>query len=136
MGMDPYQTYRKVQIETANPLELVIKLYDGAIRFMNLAEQSIKENNIEMTNTYLVKSQAIFNELNASLDMEAGGEIAGNLRRLYEFLNRSLIEVNIRKDVELLRRLLKIVTELRSAWIGIQSPKTPETVDESQAVAQ
>lgn len=122
LARDPYQTYQKVQIETANPLGLVIKLYDGAIKFLHLAQQGIAEKDYETANKYIIKAQKIINELNVTLDMDAG-EVAANLRRLYDFLYRSLTEVNVKKDGELLQWVINNLLELRSAWSSLMFSK-------------
>ena len=82
--------YKRVKIETATPEALILMLYDGALRFMTQAEQAFEEKSIEKINNNLVRVQAIFTELQTSLDKSKGGEIATNLERLYIFFKEKL----------------------------------------------
>src|SRR4051794_32490327 len=97
--MNAYQTYRQTQAQTAAPGELVVMLYRGAIRFVATAVEAIDKRDVEAAHTNLLKAQAIVAELLGTLDPERGGEIARNLASIYEYLNRRLMEANLRKDV-------------------------------------
>ncbi|HOJ77875.1 MAG TPA: flagellar export chaperone FliS [Bacillota bacterium] len=119
---NPYQMYKKVQIETANPLELVIKLYDGAIRFVNQAKKGLEEHDYQLANNSLVRAQDIIEELNMSLNMETG-EIAANLRNIYNFISDELVQANVHKNSKKLEDVVRLLTTLRSAWAEIQIPK-------------
>jgi len=118
MMANPYQRYRQIQIETASPIGLIIMLYEGAIRYINLAKKELEEKDFESANKSMQHAQAIINELNYDLDMEAG-EIATNLRNLYSYVNRTLIQANVRKDGRNLDALVKILGSLRDAWTTI-----------------
>jgi len=117
---NPYMRYRQTQIGTASPLELIIMMYDGAIRFCHQAENAIEEQNYNQANQMFQRAQDIIDELNFSLNMDAG-EIAVNLRNLYEFINNKLVEANIKKDRTLLRQMVELLAELRSSWVELQS---------------
>ncbi|MBA2132296.1 flagellar export chaperone FliS [Capillibacterium thermochitinicola] len=119
---NPYMRYRQTQVETAGPLELIIMMYDGAIRFCNQAKMAIEEKNYFEANRLLQRVQAIVDELNFSLNMDAG-EIAVNLRSLYDFITAKLVEANIRKDIAEIDRVVNLLTELRSSWAQLQSPQ-------------
>lgn len=93
-----YQQYKQVQVKTANREKLLIMLYKGCIKFLRLAKKGIQEENIEMANEYILRSQDIIKELMNTLNREQGGQIAENLYNLYDFMNRQLIEANVRKD--------------------------------------
>ena len=108
--------YQKIKIETATPEALILMLYDGALRFMTQAELAFEENNIEKINNSLLRVQAIFTELQCSLDREKGGDIATNLERLYIFFNSQLIEANMKKDVSYLQAIRPMVQNLRDTW--------------------
>jgi flagellar protein FliS len=112
---NPYQSYRQIQIETASPLELVIKLYDGAIRFINQAKKSLETKNLPLADDSFRRAQDIIDELNVTLNMDAG-EIAVNLRNLYVFIRQMLVEANVRKDVKHLDDILQLLVTLRSGW--------------------
>ena len=117
--------YQRVKVETATPESLVLMLYDGALRFMTQAEIAFEENNIEKINNLLLRVQAIFTELQCSLDRDKGGDIASNLERLYVFFNSKLIEANMKKDVNSLLEIKPMVQNLRDTWeVAMQKHQT------------
>lgn len=124
---NPYERYRQTQIQTASPLDLIIMMYDGAIRFINQAKKALAEKKFAPANNALQRAQDIIDELNINLNPEAG-EIAANLRNLYLFINRRLIEANVKKDGEILDEALKLLTTLRSSWVELQAAKKPAAV--------
>ena len=96
--LDAAKRYKKRQIESATPGQLVVLLYEGAVDHLNRAELSYKETGperIEKFHNSLIACQNIISELMVSLDMEKGGEIAKNLFRLYEYINNRLIDANL-----------------------------------------
>ncbi|SHK00975.1 flagellar export chaperone FliS [Tepidibacter formicigenes] len=111
---NPYAKYATQSINTATPEELTLKLYEGCIKFINLAMIGIDEKNIEKANTNIVKAQNIINELNITLDMNY--EISKNLRQLYDYLHRRLIDANIKKDKVILEEVKEFVVEFRDTW--------------------
>lgn len=124
---DPYERYRQTQIQTAGPLELIIMMYDGTIRFINQGKKALAEKDYTLANQVLQKAQDIIDELNINLNPEAG-EIAVNLRNLYVFINQRLIEGNVKKDGKILDEVLQLLTTLRSSWAGLQTVKKPAAV--------
>jgi flagellar protein FliS len=128
---NPYKRYRQTQVGTAGPLELIIMMYDGAIRFCNQAKKAIEEKDFNQANRLFQRAQAIIDELNISLNMEAG-EIAANLRGLYGFINTKLIEANIRKDLKLVDQVIGLLTELRSSWAELQHTPKPKVATVGQ----
>ena len=110
------QKYKETGIQTASQGQLVIKLYRGAIKFLNLAEKFIEENDIEQVNNHLIRVQQIINELRYSLDHEKGSEISANLEALYAYMNRTLIQANMNKDIEKIDQVREIMKELLEAW--------------------
>lgn len=117
---NPYKRYRQTQVQTAGPLELIVMMYDGVIRFCNQAETAIEARNYVQANRMLQRAQDIIDELNINLNMGAG-EIAVNLRDLYEFINNKLVEANIKKDRTLLKQMIDLLAELRSSWVELQT---------------
>lgn len=117
--MNPYaKTYQSQQVESASQEQILIMLYDGAIRFLNTAKTSWTEDkDVEKYHNYVVKGQRIVFELMTSLDMEIGGEIAQNLFRLYEYLHYQLIQADIKKDVTILDEVLSHLKMLRDTWV-------------------
>lgn len=115
--MNPYlKQYRQTQINTTPKEQILLMLYDGAVRFLHLAKEGLAEKNIEKTHNNIIKVQNIITELESALDMQNGGEFAQNLFALYEFISRQLTEANIRKNADALELAIKHVTELRDTW--------------------
>lgn len=108
--------YRKNQIATASEGQLIIMLYDGAIRFLKKAKNSMLEKDVEQSHEAITRARKIVLELMFSLDMEKGGDISRNLYELYFFLNQELIKANIKKDEVILDDCLEIITNLRTTW--------------------
>jgi len=115
-----YQSYRQVATQTASPGQLVLMLYDGAIRFLERARQGFSFEDPQMhnqtINNNILRAQDIINELNMSLNMEAGGEFSDNLRQLYNYLLWRLDQSNRTKQDEGLEEVLNRLTVLRDAW--------------------
>ena len=109
-----YAKYKEQSVTTATPEELTLMLYNGCIKFINLAEVFIDDKNIEKINVNILKAQDIVNELNITLNMDY--EVSENLRQLHSFVNERLIEANLRKDKKPLLEAKEIVTELRDTW--------------------
>lgn len=114
---NPYAQYQQAQLETAPPERLLIMLYEGAIRFCNAARKGIEERNYQKANDNFLRVQAIITELMATLNMDAGGEVAANLFDLYEFINRTLTEANVQKNVQKLDEAVVIIRDLHEAWV-------------------
>ena len=108
--------YRKTEVTTADQGKLIIMMYDGAIKFIEIAKNKLKENDLAGKGIYISKAQGIISELMASLNMEGGGEIALSLEKLYAFMNRQLRIANVNKDLKPLDIVSKILKELRDAW--------------------
>jgi flagellar protein FliS len=103
VALDHARTYRTNSVLTASPGQLVLMLYDGALKAMRLAREGFAQpesdpRRLEGINTNLLKAQAIIGELQDTLDHQAGGEFAATMHRLYDYYNRRLLEANIRKD--------------------------------------
>ncbi len=111
--------YQDSAVTTQSKGRLIVLLYDGAIKFMKLAIKELEANNYEAKGKYINKAQDIINELNAVLDMNAGGEIATNLRKLYCFMNSHLSEANIKRDPKMIREVIELMEELNNSWKAI-----------------
>ncbi|MDH4379897.1 MAG: flagellar export chaperone FliS [Vampirovibrionales bacterium] len=108
--------YKNNEITTASPEEVLILLYEGAIRFLKIAKKGIADKDIEKTHNNLVKTQRIITEFMLTLDMEVGGEIAENLYRLYEYLHYRLVHANLKKDPHAVDEVLKHLVSLKATW--------------------
>ncbi len=117
--MNGLQAYQNTAVTTQSKGRLVVMLYEGAIRFIKLAKKEIEARDYEAKGKYLSKAQDIIFELNAVLDMEAGGEIAQNLRSLYMYMNRRLSEANISLNTEIMDEVVALLQELNNSWKAI-----------------
>ncbi|MEW5692052.1 MAG: flagellar export chaperone FliS [Candidatus Hydrogenedentota bacterium] len=124
MVINPYEKYKKAQVETANQGKLILMLYDGAIRFLNLALVALSKRILDQANNNIIRAQDIIWELLGSLDMERGGEIAANLFKLYDYMNRRLILANIKKDPAPVTEIINILQQLREAWAVVFKEST------------
>lgn len=112
--INPYEAYQNNSVTTASPGELTLMLYNGCLKFIHLAKQAIREGDIEKRNTNIQKAQNIISELNVTLNMDI--TLSQNLRSLYEYANRRLIEANIHQDVSILEEVEELISELRDTW--------------------
>jgi len=113
--MEGYKNYKEVEVETASGLKLVTMLYVGAIKFLNMAKEGIKNKKLDLANNNIIKAQDIITELMSSLNFDAG-EIAHNLYSLYIYMNRRLLESNIEKNIEIINEVIKLLETLKGAW--------------------
>ncbi len=111
---NPYQSYRQNAVNTASPGELTLMLYNGCLKFINLAKKAMDENNIEERNRNIQKAQSIIHELMATLNMDV--EISQNFLALYDYIYRRLLEANIKNDPAILKEAEDLVTEFRDTW--------------------
>lgn len=109
-----YNAYKQNSVTTASPGELTLMLYNGCLKFLGKAKVAIEEKNIQEKNINLQKSQAIISELMSTLNMDI--EISKQMLPLYEYMNRRLIEANIKNDVAILTEVEGLVTEFRDTW--------------------
>ena len=113
--------YQEISVTTESKGRLIVMLYDGAIKFMKLAIREMEAKNFEAKGQYISKAQDIINEINTVLDMEAGGDIASNLRQLYFFMTRHLSKANSKNDPQMVREVISLMEELNIGWRTISS---------------
>lgn len=122
-----YNAYQKTNVSTASQGRLVVLLYEGAVKHMAAAmalfeaDGKLKASNIEEYGIHLQKAQAIITELQVSLDMEKGGEIAKNLMSLYVFFNEELLDATIHHNKEKLQSVHKMMNDLAESWRAISN---------------
>jgi flagellar protein FliS len=120
-------SYRETRVKTASQGQLIIMLYEEAVKHLDRGLELLglntggKKNpgNIEKISKAILKTQEIITELTASLDFEQGGEIAKNLFSLYTWFNRELLEANIHQDIHRITSVRNQINELKSAWAEI-----------------
>jgi flagellar protein FliS len=133
--------YRETRIKTASQGQLIIMLYDEAVKHLDRGLDLLETNatgkkdpgKIEQIGKAILKTQEIITELMVSLDFEQGGDIAKNLFSLYSWFNRELLEANVNQDVRRLAIIRNMVNELRSAWSEIVAKTSSETRANSPA---
>lgn len=108
------ETYRTQQVLTATPAELTLMLYNGAIKFTNESIKALQDKNYEQTNTSCIKAQNIISEFMVTLKMEY--DFSNDWMRLYEYIQRCLVEGNLKSDLAKLEEAKGLITELRDTW--------------------
>lgn len=109
-----YNAYKQNSVTTASPGELTLMLYNGCLKFLGKAKVAIEEKDIQQRNYYIQRAQAIIAELMSTLNMDI--EISKQMLPLYEYMNRRLIEANIKNDIAIIEEVEGLVTEFRDTW--------------------
>jgi flagellar protein FliS len=130
-------TYKETKVKTASQGQLIVMLYDGAVKQLNLAIEQLELNKnekkepgrIEKIGKAVMKAEEIITELMVSLDFEQGGEIAKNLFSLYTWFNRELLEANITQDTNRIKTVRNMIGELRNTWSDIAGKYTAESAN-------
>lgn len=117
--MQQINEYRKTEVNTSDSVRIISLLYDGAINFIKIAKSRMGQGDIPGKGLYIGKATAIMGELSTSLNMDAG-EIAKNLRRLYDYVLDRLLYANLKNDLEAFDDAERILEVLRGAWKDIE----------------
>ena len=113
---NPYQQYRATKVQTAGSVDLVVMLYQGAVKFIRLGIEAMERDDAKTAHTNLVRAQDIVVELLTSLNREAGGQIANQLAGVYDYCFRRLVLANVKKDPEPAHEVVGILRDLGMAW--------------------
>lgn len=124
--MKNFRQYQEIQIMTADRVRIVIMLCEGVVRFNRCAQKAMEEKNVEARTNFINRSLAIISELSNSLNMEEGGEIAGNLARLYDFVSEQLLRANMRNNPAPIEVVNRIMTELKTGWEAIATDRAAQ----------
>jgi flagellar protein FliS len=108
--------YRKHQMSTSTPAQLIGLLYDALLASIRRGAEALHDGSHALANEQLVRAQRIVTELRCSLNFEAGGEIASNLDAIYDYVWRQLVVANTRRDAAVAVQCLELVVPLRDAW--------------------
>lgn len=114
MTGNPYAQYNQNKILTASPAELTLMLYEGAIKFTNIAIMGIEQNDIMKAHTNIMKVQKIIEEFQITLNFKY--EIANDFNNVYNYLMRRLREANMTKDKEILEEVSEHLHTMRDTW--------------------
>ncbi|MBI2186010.1 MAG: flagellar export chaperone FliS [Acidobacteria bacterium] len=114
--------YRRIEAQSRSPVELVVMLYDGALRFVAEARRAVARRDIAARGAAIDRTLAIIAQLQNTLDLECGGPIAQELDRLYAYINSRLLDVTLRQETGALDEVQKVLTTLRDGWAQIAGP--------------
>lgn len=117
MAPNPYAQYQRSKILTASPAELTLMLYEGAIKFGNIAIEAIEEKDVQKAHDNIVKVQRIIQEFRATLNMKY--PVAQDFENVYSYLASRLLEANVRKDAEIMREVVEHLRTMRETWIEV-----------------
>ena len=114
-------SYRQAELQSRTPLELVVMLYDGALRFSGQAREAMLVRDIQRRRVNINRAMDIVSELQNTLDMDAGGKLSRDLDALYSYVRDRMLEASIRQDIRPLDEAIRILGTLREGWAGIAS---------------
>jgi flagellar protein FliS len=117
--------YTEASVLTAPPERLVVMLYDGAIRFLNQGAASMRASNPTHARDRVRRGEAIIDELNITLDMKKGGEVATRLRAIYLFCKRHLSQSIIDMNPDAVEEVAGLLSELRESWNALVERAVP-----------
>ncbi|MCD4824081.1 MAG: flagellar export chaperone FliS [Phycisphaerae bacterium] len=117
MAATGINAYQNNAVVTQTPGRIVVLLYEGAIRFLKEAVAALEKGDFARKGERIRRAQDILMELDCALDMEAGdGEVSRNLRQLYLFMDRQLNTANVKKDAEIIRKVVGMLENLHEGW--------------------
>ncbi|MBU5488437.1 flagellar export chaperone FliS [Clostridium sp. MSJ-8] len=115
MYANGYSVYKNNSVNYASKEQLLLMLVDGAVKYAKIAEEGLREKDIQKAHSSLIKVQDIFSELSASLDRKAG-DWAEQLYRVYRFIYDKLVETNMKKDINILEEIMPLIINVRELW--------------------
>ena len=128
--------YQQTQVTTVDKGRLIVLLYDGAIKFLRQAADCTLEGDLPGKAANLNRALDIIEELNQSLNMEVGGDLAANLKKLYLFWTEHLIQAKVNKDPRNIEDVIRMMTSLNEAWNHIVSqPEAQDAVPKNQGTS-
>ena len=113
-AQDAYAQYGKNKIMTASPAELTLMLYEGCVKFINMAIAGVEEKNIQKAHTNIKKAERIIEEFQATLDFKY--PVAKDFDRVYVYVKKRLVEANVSKDAEILKECAEHMRSMRDTW--------------------
>ena len=126
------QAYYQTQVTSQSPLELVVMLYDGGLRFLRAAADATRAGDLVAKRKAMSKAMAILSELQNTLNVAEGGEVATRLDALYTYVSGRLIEANVNGDAAPIEEAIRLLKPLRDAWAEIASPGHPATAGQGR----
>lgn len=131
------KSYEKNDTLGKSQVDLIIKVYDGAINSFRSASENIKSENMSEAREYLEKAKKFLTHLFTTLDMEKGGDIAIQLAELYSFIINQINVIEATKDLKMIDDNINILSNLKEGWIGLKDLNEEEVAQpESQETAE
>lgn len=115
-AQNAYNAYKNNSVNYASKEQLLLMLVDGAVKYAKIGRQAILDKDIKKAHEYLVRTQDIFIELMATLDVNSAGDWGKNLRAIYEFINYKLVQANLKKDINIIDEVLPVIEDVRDTW--------------------
>jgi len=119
------RAYLQTQVTTAKPVDVIVLLYEGAIKFLSQAKIKMAAGDMEAKGLLISRAMDIISELDASLNMQKGGELGENLHKLYFYCNTRLLQANLKLDPKLIDEVITILSGLKSAFKEINQGLPP-----------
>ena len=117
MVNNPYAQYQNSKILTASPAELTLMLYDGAIKFGNIAIMAMKEKDIQKAHNNIIKVQRIIEEFRQTLDMKY--PVAQDFENIYAYIFQLTLQANLKKDPDIMEEAVGHLRTLRETWVEV-----------------
>ena len=121
------EEYFRQKVESASPVERVVMLYAGGLRFLEMSLDNLREKQFESFTITNIRAQNILSELRSSLDYERGGEVSARLAGIYTYLLERLVDSNRRRGPEGIEEVMRIMRELKDAWEQVVAIETPSS---------
>lgn len=134
MAANPYQKYKQTSIMSASREQILLMLYEGAIKFTKLAIQAAEQKKVAERGQNLMRAYDIIMELQVSLDHKVGGDVAKQLDQLYTFVLDQFTKMNISGDIEAAKAALKVIENLYDGW-KVAVEKYKKEMDEKGGTA-
>lgn len=125
--MNPYnksnQAYKKAAVTTKDQGTLILMLYDGTIRYLKIASNKVRKQDLEGAHNAIAKAKAIISELMTSLNTDQSGRVGASLKSLYVYMFNRLIDANIQKNASYIDEVCELMEELRDGWRAVINQK-------------
>lgn len=115
-AQNAYNAYKTNSVNYASKEQLLLMLLDGAVKFAKIGRQAIIDKDIKKSHENIIKTQNIFYELMATLDVAKGGDWASSLMNIYDFIVRRLMDANIKKDAAIMDEVIPLIEDVRDMW--------------------
>jgi flagellar protein FliS len=122
------EAYYQTHVQSRSPLELVVMLYDGALRFLDQAAEAMDEGDMVTKATAMSRAFAILAELQNTLNVSEGGELARQLDALYGYMNDRLVDANTQRSSGPIRDVIRLLQPLRDAWSQAATPAAGQSL--------